>query len=112
MLGGSASPAEVAQAGPTLPVFGPLREFDADGNGWLDAGEQRAAADVFTYWADADGDGKLAEPELRRAFAVVLAQPGVSRLALWYDANRDGKLSPGEREEAYAAFKCRLAGLR
>lgn len=102
----------MAQAGPTLPVFGPLREFDADGNGWLDAGEQRAAADVFTSFADADGDGKLAEGELRHAFTVVMSQPGVSRLALWYDANHDGKLSAGEREAAYAAFKSRLAGLR
>jgi len=101
-----------ARALPAIPVFGPLREFDANSNGWLDPAEQRTAAGVFTSWADQDGDGRLSEVELRHAFNVALAQPGVTRLALWYDGNRDGKLSSSEREEAFLAFKSRLASLR
>lgn len=101
-----------AWAHPAIPIFGPLQEFDANGNGWLDASEQRAAAGAFTSWADQDGDGRLSENELRHSFTLALAQPGVGRLALWYDANRDGKLNSAEREAAFAAFKSRLMSLR
>lgn len=112
-----------------------MRRYDRNGDGQIDAGEQKAAradlakmdarrpegplrAEVLARF-DRDGDGRLDDAEraeFERARAEYLKQPpggnakARERLLKQFDRDGDGRLNAGEEAAARAAMQRRGAG--